>query len=72
MKCVMCKRGRTKKGTTSLTFQRDDTILIILNAPIEKCKVCGEEYVSEIVAAAIFRDAEEAVPGRINIREYVE
>jgi len=40
MKCVICKHGETKQGTTTVTLERDTTTLVIKDVPAN----CGEAY----------------------------
>jgi YgiT-type zinc finger domain-containing protein len=33
MKCVVCKKGETKAGTTTLTLERDGSTLVFKGGP---------------------------------------
>ena len=47
MKCVICKHGETKEGTTTVTFDRDGMTLVVKDVPAQVCTNCGEDYVDE-------------------------
>ena len=51
MKCVICKTGRTHPGTTTVTLQRDNSVVVIRDVPAEICEDCGEYYLSKPVAS---------------------
>ena len=71
MKCVICKQGETQPGHTTVTLERDRTVLVFRNVPAEVCANCGEAYVSEEVTAQLLEEEEEAVQARVqvNVRE---
>jgi len=58
MKCVVCKSGETRRGTTTVTFERDGLTLVMKEVPAEICMNCGEDYVDEAVARDILALAE--------------
>ena len=58
MKCVICKHGNTKEGTTTVTFDRDGMTLVVKDVPAQVCTNCGEDYVDEHVAHEILTIAE--------------
>lgn len=58
MKCVVCKSGETRPGTTTVTFERDGFTLVMKEVPAEICTNCGEDYVDEAVARDILALAE--------------
>ena len=59
MKCVMCKRGETRPGVTSVLLTRDDFTLVMRDVPAEICEVCGEDYIDGDVAKRLYHMAEE-------------
>ena len=71
MRCVICKQGETQPGHTTVTLERDRTVLVFRNVPADVCANCGEAYVSEDVTAQLLEEAEEAVQARVqvNVRE---
>jgi len=61
MRCVICKTGETKPGKTTVTVQRGETTVMIKDTPAEVCENCGEYYLDEAVARAVYAQAEAAV-----------
>ena len=59
MKCTICKTGHTYPGTTTVTLQRDNTVVVIRDVPADICEDCGEYYLSEPIASRVYADAEE-------------
>jgi YgiT-type zinc finger domain-containing protein len=47
MNCVVCKKGTTKPGKTTITFEKDGATLVFKSVPAHMCNVCGEAYVNE-------------------------
>ncbi len=72
MKCIVCKKGETKAGKTSLTLEKDGTTLIFKGVPARVCANCGEEYVDEKITASLLRSAEETARSgvQVEIRQY--
>jgi len=73
MKCVICKHGETKNGTTTVTFERDGLTLVVKEVPARVCSTCGEEYVDDTVAREILGIAERMAKSgaQVDIRKYV-
>jgi len=73
MKCVICKHGETRHGTTTITLDRNGMTFIVKSVPARVCANCGEEYVDEEVTAQLLRLAEKAAKDgvQVDIREYV-
>ncbi|QIN80197.1 YgiT-type zinc finger protein [Rubrobacter marinus] len=73
MKCVVCKQGKLRAGTATVTLERDRMILVFKKVPAEVCEVCGEEYVDEETTAQLLAAVEEAARTgvQVDIREYV-
>jgi YgiT-type zinc finger domain-containing protein len=46
MKCTICRNGITEKGFTTVTLEKNNTILVFKKVPAEICDNCGEEYIS--------------------------
>jgi YgiT-type zinc finger domain-containing protein len=72
MKCVVCKKGETKAGTTTLTLERDGATLVFKEVPARVCGNCGEAYVDEEITARLLQTAEEAARSgiQVEIRQY--
>lgn len=73
MNCVICKKGETQAGKTTITLERERTTLVIKEVPADVCKDCGEEYVSAEVTAQLLKSAEDVVRAgvQVDIREYI-
>lgn len=67
MKCVICKTGQTHPGTTTVTLQRDKTVVVIRDVPAEICDDCGEYYLSEPIARRVYADADGTVQRRVEV-----
>lgn len=61
MKCVLCKQGEPRPGTTTVTLQRGATTVIIKEVPADLCENCGEYYLSDAIAEKVLAMAEDAV-----------
>ena len=59
MKCTICKTGHTHPGITTVTLQRDNTVVVIRDVPAEICEDCGEYYLSDTIARRVYADADE-------------
>lgn len=72
MKCTVCKHGSTQLGTMTATLERGDTTIVVKQVPADVCDNCGEEYLSQEVAATLLKQAEEAVNAgiQIDVRKY--
>jgi len=58
MKCPLCKIGETHPDTTTVTLQRDNSVVVIRDVPAEICENCGEYYLSEPIAGRMYADAD--------------
>jgi YgiT-type zinc finger domain-containing protein len=67
MRCVVCKTGETKAGTTTLTLERDGATLVFKGVPARVCANCGEAYVDRDVTARLLTMAEEAARSGIQV-----
>ena len=73
MKCFICKNGETKKGITTVTLTKGETVIIVKNVPAEICDNCGEYYLSEDITKKIFELASDALKRNteIEVLKYV-
>jgi YgiT-type zinc finger domain-containing protein len=73
MKCVVCKKGETKPGKTTVTLERDGATLVFKGVPARVCANCGEEYVDEEITGKLLKSAEEAARSgiQVEIRQYI-
>ena len=67
MSCLICKTGTTQPGTTTVTLERDTTVIVIKDVPAQVCDNCGEYYLSEEVSFRIYALAEEAVKRKVEV-----
>ena len=67
LKCTICKTGHTHPGITTVTLQRDNTVVVIRDVPAEICEDCGEYYLSEPVARRVYADAEETAQRHVEV-----
>jgi YgiT-type zinc finger domain-containing protein len=63
MKCVICKQGETRPGTTMVVFK---------NVPAEVCENCGEAYLDADTTRHLLHIVEEAarVGVQVDVRSY--
>ncbi len=73
MKCVICRKGDTRPGKTTVTLERDKTTLVVKGVPAEVCRNCGEAYVEERTTRRLLETAETAAAAgvQVDVREYV-
>jgi YgiT-type zinc finger domain-containing protein len=60
MRCVICKTGDVKPGTTSFTVERGTMTLVLKGVPARVCGQCGEAYFDETTTKHIEEIAERA------------
>ncbi len=57
--CPLCG-GHKKQGFTTFTVDMKDTLVVIRSVPVTLCSLCGNEWLSDEVAASIESIVEEA------------
>jgi YgiT-type zinc finger domain-containing protein len=67
MKCTICKHGETALGVATVTLTRGDTTVVFKGVPADVCGNCGEHYLDDATARAVFDAAEEAVARGVEI-----
>jgi len=72
MKCMICKHGETKKGTTTVTLEKDGSTIVFKEVPAHICDNCGEKYIDESVTKELLNKAREIVKNgvEVDIRKY--
>lgn len=72
MKCVICKHGEMQPGTTTMTLERDATIVVFKNVPAEVCDTCGEAYLDAANTRQLLHTVEEAarLGVQVDVRSY--
>jgi len=67
MKCVICKHGETKPGSTTTTLEREGATLVFKGVPADVCQNCGESYLSPDTTQKLLLQAEEAVKKGVQV-----
>jgi YgiT-type zinc finger domain-containing protein len=67
MKCTICKTGETHHGVTTITLQRDNSMIVIRDVPAEICENCGEYYLSESTASRVYADADATAKRHVEV-----
>ena len=67
MKCTICKTGHTHPGTTTVTLERDNIVVVIREVPADICEDCGEYYLSEPVSGRVYANAEDAARRHVEV-----
>lgn len=57
--CPLCG-GVKNQGITTFTVDLEDTLVVVRNVPATVCSLCGNEWLSDEVAASIEHIVEEA------------
>jgi YgiT-type zinc finger domain-containing protein len=72
MKCVICKHGETRPGTTTVTLERGGATLVIKSVPAQICDNCGEAYVDEETTRQLLGIADDALRTgvQVDVREF--
>jgi YgiT-type zinc finger domain-containing protein len=58
MKCVICRHGYTEKSITTVTLERNQSVLVFKQVPADICDNCGEVYLDSETNQALLRLAE--------------
>jgi len=67
MECVICKNGNTFEGITTVTLERDNSVIVIKDVPAHVCDNCGHFYLTEEYATKVLAIAQETVRKGIEI-----
>jgi hypothetical protein len=65
IQCRICKTGIFEPGTTTVTLERDNTVVVTKNAPAQTGNNYGEYYLSDEVSSLNYALAEEAVKRKV-------
>lgn len=73
MKCVVCKKGDTRQGVTTVTLERGGMTLVVKGVPAQVCANCGESFVDGTAAKTLLQAAEAAAKSgvQVDIRDYI-
>ena len=72
MKCMICKHGETKQGTTTVTLEKGSSTIVFKEVPAQICDNCGEKYIDESTTKELLSKARNIVKNgvEIDIRKY--
>jgi len=72
MKCMICKHGETKQGTTTVTLEKGSSTIVFKEVPAQICDNCGEKYIDEATTKELLNKAREIVKNgvEVDIRKY--
>ena len=72
MKCVICKHGITKDGTTTITLERDTSTIVFKDVPAKICDNCGEKYIDSKITKELLKNANELIKNgaEVDIRKF--
>ena len=72
MKCVICKHGETKKGTATVTLEKNNSTIVFKEVPAHICDNCGEKYIDEITTKELLKKVRDIVKNgvEVDIRKY--
>jgi len=59
MRCLICKSGEVRPGTTTFTVDRGQMVLVVQRVPARVCVQCGEAYFDEATTQRIEQIAEQ-------------
>jgi len=72
MKCMICKHGETKQGTTTVTLEKGSSTIVFKEVPAQICDNCGEKYIDKFTTKELLNKAREIVKNgvEVDIRKY--
>ena len=57
--CTTCKTGIMQAGTTTVTFDKDNMVIVFRQVPAKVCNLCGDYTVEGSVAKWLLNKAKE-------------
>jgi len=72
MKCMICKHGETKQGTTTITLEKGSSTIVFKEVPAQVCDNCGEKYIDKSTTKELLNKARNIVENgvEVDIRKY--
>ena len=61
MECTICKNGNTQEGKTTVTLDRNESVIVFRNVPAQICENCGEYFLNEKTSVQLYKQADDAV-----------
>ena len=68
MDCSICRQGKTQPGTTTVTLERGDMVIVIKDVPAEVCENCGEYFLSEATTEEVMRRGDLAAESGVELQ----
>ncbi len=68
MQCVICKQGDIQAGQTTITLERNTTLIVFKYVPADICELCGESYTDAETTRKLLHMFEEAVQEGIEVQ----
>jgi YgiT-type zinc finger domain-containing protein len=70
--CTTCKNGTMRTGHTTVTFDKDNVVIVFRNVPAQVCDTCGDYIIEGSIAKSLLKTAkDERVKGHeISILNY--
>ncbi|MGI8950038.1 MAG: type II toxin-antitoxin system MqsA family antitoxin [Chitinophagaceae bacterium] len=59
--CPVCKNGELEKGTTTVTLERNDSIVIFKKVAADVCNNCGTYFLDEQTSKDLYNKATDAI-----------
>ena len=64
-RCTTCKIGVMKKGTTTVTFDKNNVMVVFRHVPAHVCDTCGDYTIEGSISKSLLKTAkEERTKGR--------
>jgi len=72
MRCMICKHGETKIGTTTVTLEKGYSTIVFKEVPANICDNCGEKYIDSSITKELLTKARAIVKNgvEIEVRRY--
>ena len=67
MECVICKNGTTEQGKVTVTFDINNTIVVIRDVTAKVCSNCGNYYLNSEISKLLMEKVQEAVKKGVEI-----
>ena len=59
--CPTCKNGSLKPGTTTVTMERGEALIIFKEVPADVCNNCGAYFLSSETSQQLYTKASDAI-----------
>jgi len=67
MKCMICKHGETRLGTTTITLEKENSTIVFKEVPAQVCDNCGETYVDDATTKTLLHKAKEIIKSGVEV-----